>query len=684
MAFLRPCAELTIDNPHADGILQKHGFACDWRFDDARLSAPAQADDFSVQWTCEGCEIIPVLRALGLRGYAVKADMSLDDWSVEAGDYWKLARPAGRPRVAYLFWYDARPNRYGVVMSRVQFEPRVALWLWRFAPPDGQTDPVFVELTLHGDGLGPAYTVQIPLLDEQYKFPRLWRHDPGDDQPRLVDELQRYDITRLAMRGGVYEQHVWVEETDGVLLISLSGAAEPWVYQPDDGEGPSRGHVSVTVRGHCAMFNLQPIRYPSQGTARPVRYVRVPDWMTQTPDYIAVSGGHGTVQVSEDSGSVDGWTRPLVTLRSTDPHKRPVVYLVHQYHRAEIGAGDSAPQSTAGQAKFVRLWWRRRMWRGWRFRAELCDFDGAYQWRGNEKVTVSAGWQAADTQVMVGYLSGPARRREADELMGRPTVEAEGRDYIAARLAGKKFMAWHGSPVGWNFAEWFKYVLGRAGVPETLVDVEDDGYVIDAMPEKWRGRYEFGHDVEVVQALDEIVRARGWVWGINELGQIWAGPEPQYSGTPDFVIDDDAASEADRIVRVAAHRAVEDFRNYVAVFPGRRAAEAVVWCDEASHREASSDAFVGDDWWQVVAAPDEAKAEALAWRLFQDARRWRADIVWETPGKPKLRPGMFVQVQVDGLGLPAGSVFQIVQDVGLMDTARGVFRSVFLARAIET
>jgi len=683
MALIRPAADLLVDNPHADGLLSKHGFGYDWRFEAGKDDRPSQAASLQPGWLLDNCEIVPVLHALGLRGYAVKGDMDLTEWSIEAGDCWKLARPAGRPKAAYLFFYDARPNRYGTVMSRREYEPRVAVWLWRFSPPEGQTDPVFVEVTLHGDGLGPAYTIQVPLHNSRYKYPRLWRHDVGQAEPRLVDELGRYDAAQLALRDGATQQHLWIEETDGVLVVSLTGTAEPWVYKPEDGQGPSRGHVSVTIRGHAAMFNLQPIRYPSLGMAVPSSFLTIPYWMSQAPEYIAVTGGTGLAQVAEDPSSGGGATRPVVTLLATEAHRRPLVYMVHQYHRAEFAPGQSNPHSTAGDRNLLRLRWRRRWGRGWRFEAELRDFEGAYYWRGNEKVTVKAGWQEATSQVMVAYLEGPARRREGREYTGRAQVLVEGRDYIAARLRGKKFMAWHGSPVGWNFAEWFSYVLRRAGVPPALLDIPDDGYVIEAMPERWRNRYEFGHDVGVVTALDAVARSRGWVWGINAEGKIWAGPQPAYRGVPDFVLDEQALADGDRLLRVEAERGTSDFRNYVAVFSSREGIQAAIWHDEASHRDPTSAAFIGDDWWEVLVAPDERQPELLGWLLLQQLRRSRCELAWETLGKPDLQPGMFVEVRTSGLGVPEGAVFQIVEDVGLLDVSRSLFRSLFLAQAID-
>ncbi len=683
MQPIRPAAELVVDNPHADGLLEKHGFGHDWTFEDPQHDRPGAAEDFVPGWILDGCEIIAPLRAVGLRGYAVKADMSLDGWQVLASDYWKLARPAGRPRAAYMFYYDARPNQYGSVISAAEYEPRICVWLWRFSPPDGQTYPVFVEITLHGDGAGPSYTVQVPLHDETYKYPRLWRHEVGATDPHLVDELQRYDAGELTMRHGVAEQVVWIEETDGVLIVYLTGASEPWVYRPEDGLGPSRGRVSVTIRGHCAMFNLQPIQYPQSGTARPSAFISVPDWMNQTPQYSAVAGGEGTVQIQAEAGEAAGQTRPVIQLSSTQPGRRPVVYLVHQFHDAIFSAGQSAPQSTAGTDALVRLSWRRRFPRGWSFRAVLRDFDAAFNWRGNEKATVKAGWDEADAQVMVGYLSAPRYLRDADEFMGRRLVEVEGRDLIWARLLRRKFMAWHCSPVGFNFAAWMRHVLGRAGVPPALIDVPDDGYVIAEMPQKWQRRFAFGHDVPVVDAIDAVVNSRGWVWGIDESGRIWAGPEPQYSGTPDFVLDETTASEEDLIEMVAAERATEAFRNYVAVFTSRYGVQAAILHDGDSHRNPAAEDFIGDDWWIVEVAPDEVEPAALAQRLFSDHNRMSCQIIWQTPGRPQLKPGQFVEVRVDGLGVAEGTVFQIIEDIGLVDYERGVFRSVFLGRLAE-
>jgi hypothetical protein len=226
-------------------------------------------------------------------------------------------------------------------------------------------------------------------------------------------------------------------------------------------------------------------------------------------------------------------------------------------------------------------------------------------------------------------------------------------------------------------------VLNRAGVPDALIVAADDGYVIEAMPDRWKSRYEFGNDVQVTAALDAVVSGRGWMWGVDYLGRIWTGPEPAYSGTPDFVLDQAAMAEEDRIVAVEAERAAENFRNYVAVFAGHDDLDAAIWHDEASHRDPSSAAFIGDDWWDVVVAPDEPNPAMLAWQIFTDDRRERCDLVWETAGKPSLRPGMFVQVAVDGLDVPSDAVFQIVEDAGRMDMKRGIFRSLFLARAID-
>jgi hypothetical protein len=220
-------------------------------------------------------------------------------------------------------------------------------------------------------------------------------------------------------------------------------------------------------------------------------------------------------------------------------------------------------------------------------------------------------------------------------------------------------------------------------VPPALIQVADDGYIIEAMPERWRSRYEFGHDVEVVDALDAVVADRGWTWGVNEQGRIWVGPEAQYGGVPDFILDDQAVAEGDRVVRIEAARAEEGFRNYVAVFSSREGIEAAVWHDEASHRDPNAAAFIGDDWWEVLVRPDELSPEVLGWQRLQEARRSRCEIVWETLGKPELRPGMFVEARVTDLGVPTGAVFQLVEDVGLMDVERGVFRSLFLARAVD-
>lgn len=679
MSTVRPNAKLTIDNPDADGLLSKHGFGYDWRFQFDAQANPSAAPHFRAGWLLDNCEIIPSIQALGLRGYAVKADMSLDDWTVLYGQgYWREETPKGRPAVRWLAYTDARANQYGSVMSNGIFEPRVAVWLIRFLPPPDQADPVFVEITLHGETV--SYVLQVPLHDQTYKYPRLHR-DLGEG-PELVDEWQVAAGRGIVLSNDVVVQAWWIEETDGLLIISAEGADEPWVYEPENDDlRPQAGHVTVTFRGHCGLFNLQPISYPASGTAKPARYMPVPDWMNASDaNYLAVVSprGEGTVSVADDSRG-DYLHRPAVTLTASHPHRRPIVYAVHQYHRPTFSAPRSSPEGTAGRAELLHLTWTRRWPRGWEFRAVLRDPEGHWADRAklNCKCTVEAGWDGDYQPIMVGYLQRPGQTRGADS---QKRLELEGRDYVLARLVDKKYCAWPCSPDGWVLAEWVRWMLNRAGVPDDLLDITDDGYIVPRQRRK-QTQFEFRHDTPLLRALDEVLASHNWLLWIKPDGKIAVGPEPQYSGTPDFTLDEDSMTADDVIYRIEATSEGEP-RNYVAVFYGTDVV-AEIWHDEASHRDPSDPDFIGDDWWRVVVEPDQPAPAQRAQALLLQSMRRRQLLRWETVGKPSLKPGDFVKVEVDGIGVPSGTIFRIIEDRATLDNERLEFRHSFVGEIVE-
>lgn len=730
---IKPVANLIVDNPDADGRIEKHGFAYPYDFKRRRESEAGRAswqdDSFVGGWDLDNCDIILPLNALTLRGYAVKADMGLSFWSIVSGTgYWREETIAGKPAVKWLAFTDARADKEGELRSDGDYTPRLCLWVRRFAPPPDQSPDYYesLEIILAGESTWGedqiSYAIQFPLHSEieGYKYPVLqrgtWKYvdPPGEWQVtwKKVDEWRRPSALSNALKDDVAYQHIWIQELDGILLIGVPGVEDVWEYDPRDGAlRPQTGRVQVKLRGFAGMFNLQQIQYPqgsssgdppaTEAWAIPHGWLQLPSWMNRTeeePQYNVVEGknSEGSVAVTYEFIPGTHQYRPIVKL-TRDPTSlgTPVVYGIHRYItpifadarsepvETDSGADEDGKPDTHGQ--LIELSWTRRWPRDWRFRAVLRDPE--HYWvdklKAQCKVTVEVGWDtAADTQIMVGYLDDPAKDIEAGEIEEQLVIT--GRDYIMARLAEKKFAAWFCPPEGWKMREWVTEALKRAGVREALIEVaaEDTPYEV---PVRRRGESAFriGRDTPLVRMLDEVLKthknmttgdAEPWFLGISAAGKITIGPEPTYS-TPDYTLDDDTQSKDDWIEWIQA-TTDDDFRNYVAVFadddPARL--EGGVAIHEPSHKTPEDAAFTGEDLWHVRVEPGAPEDEKKADRLLTHYLRATRKIEWRTNMKPALGPGSFVQVDIDNLRLPAGSIFRIMEDHGSIYPDRGEAR----------
>ena len=152
-----------------------------------------------------------------------------------------------------------------------------------------------------------------------------------------------------------------------------------------------------------------------------------------------------------------------------------------------------------------------------------------------------------------------------------------------------------------------------------------------------------------------------------------------------FVIDEDATDPKYLVSSISVDRGGGRWRN-AAKFVLRQdkhqegdvKASTYYWVDAAEKRIAT----VVDDWWTFI-ADDDAASFALLWERFQrEGHRLAAGIRWTMPLCPGLRPDDFVQLNVSGLGLPYGSVYQITQHTMTADMSTGMAQSSLTATIV--
>lgn len=747
---VRPAAKVVLDNPDADGRIDKFGYGRTWRFDARQRVDPITSwrHDEVHLWELEDCEIIPPLECLTLLAYAKKADMVLGtgagQWIVTNGsqgtpsDYWRAETLGGRPAVDWLSYYDGSADQWGEITSVDDFLPAFMVWCLRFQPPPDQTEPAWLEIIIQGDSTQPtqvSYAWTFPMFDDstlepdararwqRWKYPLLWRRYRRQyvwTDWEVVAGLDRADAAaRAADDSGSVYRLITIRDVDGAMVVSMDGVGDYWLYEPPTAYKSTptsdvmhdlrmqRGKVQIALRGGAGFINCQPLEWTAGGTAKPLRYHDVDSIFTATvptgSEYHAVEGDRSPyyysgkdVTLTNDAGAT-GQHRPQIELGRVATYLPPVVYATHLGMNPIWAAARSSPEASDARTELIKLDWRRRWPRDWQFRATLRDPSDHWLTRVHKygKVDVTAGWDTtADTAIGTFYLDEPRWERDALDDHER-TIEISGRDIIMARLVGKQFMAWRTGPEGWNLEDWARWVLLCAELPLALQQVADWNGGIGVVDRKHRKLEDrTRHTDSVVRALDKVLARFKWSWWVRTDGVVEVGPTPTYTHaampmptgvgglqflpetlTPDFVLDEDAQTSADHIRRIRI-RPGDDYRNYSAVFLGDDEPEVGLATDQASHQTPADALFTGVSLWDVASEPLVAGLETTLGQAERDERaterlrllQQRGDLLeWQTIGKPDLAPGMFVELQVDIGEVAAGTIFQIIEDIGTME-----------------
>ena len=680
-----PSYTLVFDNSNADGCVNKWGHGYTWEFLSERQDAGTSAESFSPKWLLSNCEIIPGLNAVSLLGYSPPQNHVLSGWTAEEGSgYWRIDYPDAWPRASWLSYIDSRAGHLGRILSSADYAPRLCIHLIEFSPPGDQTlELAYTAIDLIGDGTASSgYRIALPLHSQGQagKYPQLGHGQP--DSFEIVDEFQRAD-GMSGQAGGIQRRRVWIEYRAGLLIVRCDGWSEPWIYEPESGHDPVAGPVAVQFYGHAGLCNVAPIYYPEDGYATPAQYRTIPDRYVSgsaglTDQFgVALEGEFVTNWVITSQwpdGDAGSRYRPRLEMSRIDATSSPLVMAIHDQFDTEFSIGDSSPVSTqeraataADPAECIALSWKRNLHRDWSFRATFRDPNNYWvdYLKPGMKCTISAGIGGAEHQLMVGYIGRPTVARQAGAERGDvPYVEIEGRDYILARLAGKKFMRAQPSPVGWDLAHWAEAVLGNANCTAERV-FATTGVIVEQSGRKAL-QHTFRADDDLVLSLDKIFALYNWVpLSINAEGEVWSGPEVTYGGTPDFVLNEATATGDDRIERIEVSFQDDNFRNAVGVVGALDALAEIVDLDSVQNAE--SENFIGDDAWGMERADDNADPDTRAASLLDLWLNRRRMLKWTREAATSLAPGMFVEVTVGNLGVPAGTLFRIVGDEGNID-----------------
>lgn len=675
-------------------------------------------------------EIIPELKALGPRGVVSAQSMTLYDAEEGTGDWektnsqgaanvkqgWRVVRPLGM-NADFLYWYDAGAydatySHFGEVTTRESFlqaEPDFQLTLFRYARPSSLPAGGYnyVEIELGLDGFG-QWALGLPGPSElaPYKFPTLfWRESQADSWTRVREcnkSLTQKQVSGL--RIGDPQVVTW-ETADGHIILNIDGAR--FVYWiPEEQrilQDPiiQAGPVKVIAYGARAAFNLSPLVYSTLSYAQQRYSLPVDTGIFNTGDITCydvswepATGNNSTsVTVTENLESTElvgerilNRYRPRVTFESTTNRYRGICYLAQVDIEPSISAGVTSTYTTLNADVLISVRGELNSdHRNARCTVDLelnrADADAfANTWKGNNKATVTAGWDDGATQDntthFTGYLVGRPMLRDADHIE-RTRMQLVLRDGFH-RLEKKRWVRL-GCLVGWQIHAAFRRALNHWGFPDSMIQVWDGTQLVlvaslpgttttPTIPFGRRQgdlRFDFAANARAISCLNDLVDSVGWRWGWHRNGYWFLRPPVEYGDTPDFIVYDAQLSE-DNIIHEAEGSVAFDatpegrpFANNVWVEVTRGDEATVEWRrDGDSHTNSSAADFIGDDWWEVEVTRDVANPAQLAERILAERSQRQKTIRYNPRGQVDLWPDDFVQWQGTGLGVTHLSIFR--------------------------
>lgn len=718
MAYTRAAAKLIIDNPNADGQVTTWGIGRDWEAAEERAMFRGLSADITGQygWRYNGqFEYLEKLKAIGPIGAATFADMNIDGWTATQGA-WAESSKAGALRYTHLHFYDGRTglvatNEYGIITSTASFTPNLALSVWRFPATKEETDPCVFEVHFLGSGTAPVYALSFPASGPggtfyssqfgasgaQYTNPALIGRLPGQSTWTVIDEWKGGGAPQQAqgISSAAFFQGMRIEYADGWLLVKVVGTNETWAYS-----GPWRdnagnlhdfalgsGQLQIRVCGHTAMFAVTQLEYPTSAVLLPSAYFfTVPPWNT-TPAYRLISAIPAGSGITAAANIYGNGSRPAVTFISTGA-TRALLYNVQEYRTATVGNAESNPFTTEGSVAMQIESIQGQLdgsWRGATMEAEVKSQLGETmpELKANDKIDALVSLDSGNTWIrqFLGY-NVPLDKYVEEGGIGRVRANLHAASWDEAR-GKRKLMLWNCSFEGWPIDTAFRYLLNRAGVPDSLISIDarvsadsmGAYYYLPICSPKGERLLQFRLDESLTSALDQIAKLRGLQWGVDQDGKVFLRPPLTHTaGASDFTITDTVADAQDfrSFKRV---RSVDDYFNCLLVLAGEGFSMAArLWQDFGSINTPTDANFIGDDWWKVICQPEGDNVQQIAEREW-NGRTEGADLIyWKTSGNPELLPDMYLKVQVSGMDITTDSIYRITRKNWRVDDPQGAAR----------
>jgi hypothetical protein len=233
----------------------------------------------------------------------------------------------------------------------------------------------------------------------------------------------------------------------------------------------------------------------------------------------------------------------------------------------------------------------------------------------------------------------------------------------------KPMVKWDGvSFADWLLADACTEILVGSGVPESQITFTfaDEGMrdiIRLPLARKWERRFAFPATRGIVAALDDLCAACACRWRCTRDGKVDVYQVLPWDGVCEHEITEATEENLDMLERIRAEFDPNSRRNVVLHIGRSKSGSAVaaVVHDADSLFNVASPDFIGDDWWTVREDPAIDDPELTAFAELERRLAYRKPITWNWAGHPDWEPGHRVRVTVSGVGIEAGTVFQILE-----------------------
>ena len=709
-------ATLTIDNPGAYGMMSLYGFGRTWSaaqmVDGSTVRAPKGLR--SGLRTDPRLEYIPEIDVLTAFGRIVHQATEVAQFDIAQGAL--VSTPVtgaiseqmlfgcGSPRefasgsvTAYLDVQTTATWNVGFCLTSLR------PWTWRGG------DPEIIDVRFGTPG-GLTYAIILPL---RHTLGAMWggaRTDAwtpngfdylkeltgtagGDGAAPLLlgstngaapwTVLSAYDGgTVEELRGGMVHGQkggstdaLIVEDAYGYLSINCpTWFKRRWLYAGDwraangdlvEWSVPQSGRVRIISIGSTMIFGLKPLAYVSGGAACPTEFVRTPDWVAGTPAFATISEQPAGTSIAVTTEGSGGAVRPRATFTSSGT-KRPALRAIQEWRIPVTGAPTSSPVASALGSDLECMNVTGTIDES--YRNTTCTVHIATT-QATLKAVAMNSW--ANVDIKLGDDGGSAVRHafgcvfvpEYSTEAARVEADLQIASADEARLA-RKFMVWHPSYEGWAIPEWFAYVLHRAGIPDTLIDI-DAGITEAALGELYHfpiaddytRLLQFSDTTSIPDALDMGCKLSGLRWGWSiPTGKCFLRLPAVYSGTPDYTLDLASATPRDLAKAIKSGGDPTQYINWGIVIAGKDQGRVL-----RQLRDEASISALGDAWYgieEIAEGEDPEPVLAAMWARRHGAMQ---TMHWQMVSHAELMPGMHVKVKATSLKVPSEAIYRITR-----------------------